>query len=154
MDSENLSDITSSISSINSTINTLADRSICAQGNGQWVDGKSISCPAGDDGITVATFTIPSQWRNRYGFIEISVQIKTVSQDTAVSIWLETTSVQSYHTSAILSGKSGRISLSTMMWMSDATYKIKVATHCATTVEAYLYRYYTFRPDLLTTTPA
>ena len=154
LDGENLSDINASISSINSTINTLADRSICAQGNGSWVDGKNISCPAGDDGITVTSFTIGSQWRNRYGFIEISVQVKSVSQDTCVSIWLEIDSVQSYHTSTILAGKSGRISLSTMMWMSDKTYKIKFASHRSTTVEAYLYRYYTFRPDLLATTPA
>ena len=148
LDGEDLSDI-------NSTISTLSNRSICTDTILDWVDRLNISCPAGETGIDVHSFMIPSNYRDRYGFIEISVQIKQVSQDTSFNLSLNNNNntVISYNTSTLLAGRAGRFSLTSMIWIDNSTYKIHITSNKSSVVEAYLVRCFTFRPSLSAITP-
>ena len=139
-----------------SEINTKFNKQLCHQGPIEWQDNLNKSIPQGAGNYTeICEFRITNDDASRYGFIEAAVEFELGSQNAQVYLSLNINdNPYSLQCGYFMANDGGRLSLSCMAWLSTSSpIQLKIAATRPITLNAYLYRVYSFRPTINATYP-
>ena len=143
-------------SEINSKFDTINNKALCHQGPIAWVPDLSIPLSAGEGNYKeLVEINVGDDDAGRYAFLEYAVEVRMGSSNGQVNMAVSVNdNAYSHQTGYLIANDTGRVCGSCMLWLSTTSkYTLKVASTRSATVTAYLYRVYSFRPNLAVTRP-
>lgn len=143
-------------SEINSKLNTINNKALCHQGPYDWVPNLNISLSTGEDNyVELVEFGVEDDDAGRYGFLEYAVEVRMGSSNGQVNLSVQINdNAYSHQTGYLIANDTGRVCGACMLWLTTTSkYQLKVASTRSATVTGYLYRIYSFRPNLAVTKP-
>lgn len=142
-------------SEINSKLNTINNKALCHQGPNKWQGDLNRSIPQGENYTEVVEFSVTEDDAGRYGFLEYAVECTTGNSAAQIALSFQINdTAYSHQTGYLIANDTGRVCGSCMLWLSTANkFQLKISATRPVTLIAYLYRIYSFRPNLAVTKP-